>query len=209
MTSRCVVNLSTERYWPGQFRLVESLRNNTDADVLTFRHEYEVGAYLHSVSNYGFKPLSIEAAYKAGYRQILWLDASMNVIGDLEPIFQIIEHDGYFFQDSGWSNARWTNYNAYRYFGHKDGEMLSSGVLGLNFDNSTAMEFFTRWMKAMKDGVFNGCWSDHRHDQTCASLIAYDLGMKLQQANTYFVYGKENNKFIVDKTLILADGICL
>lgn len=205
--NNCIVNLSTERYWPGQLRLTESLRNNTDATVLTFQHEHEVGAYLHGVSNYGFKPLSFLAAHNAGYRYILWLDASMNVIRPLDPIFAIIAEDGYFFQDSGWMNKRWTNYNAYKYFGHSDGMMLSSGVLGLDMDSEIGIAFFTRWLQAMRDGVFNGDWADHRHDQCAASLIAHELNMKLQTGNTFFVYGKEDEPTISDKTLILADGI--
>ena len=207
--SQCVVNLSTERYWPGQERLVESLRNNTDATILTFRHESEVQAEPHSVNNYSFKPCSMIKAYEAGYRQILWLDASMNVIKPLDPIFEIIERDGYFFQDSGWPNSRWTNYKAYEYFGTNEGEMLSSGVLGLDLDSEIGYKFFDQWTQAMRDGIFNGSHHDHRHDQCAASIIAYKLGMKLQTANTFFVYGKENNEHIVEQTLILADGICL
>lgn len=209
MNKRCIVNLSTERYWPGQDRLIESLRNNTDADILTFRHEYEVGAKPHIENNYSFKPLAMLKAFEAGYTSIIWLDASMNVIRPLNPIFELIESDGYFFQDSGWMNERWTNEIARVYFGTNEGRMLSSGVLGVNMANVMGMRFFSWWLQSMKDGIFNGDWASHRHDQCAASLIAYHLNLKLQDGNTFFVYGKEDEPTISDKTLILADGICL
>lgn len=204
---RCIVNVSTRKNWPGQTRLEDSLMGKTNAAILFWPSEECVGAQLHKENNYSFKPLAIHQAYLAGYRQILWLDASMLVIKDLKPIFDIIEQDGYFFQNSGWLNKTWTNDRALEYFGTNEGEMLSSGVLGLDLTNELAYKFFDMWMQSMRDGIFNGSWDEHRHDQTCASIIAHKLGMKLQEANTFFVYGKEGNKYILDKTLILADGI--
>lgn len=205
--SRCIVNVATERYWPGQARLVESLAGKTDAKILTFKSEIEVDAEPHSVNNYSFKPMAILKAYEQGFRQILWLDASMNVISDLKPLFDVIDKDGYFLVDSGWPNSRWTNDKALEYFGTNEGEMLSSGILGLDLTNPLAYQFFDKWTQAMRDGMFNGDWDLHRHDQTCASLIAHKMGMKLQEANTFMVYGKQGNEFITEKTLMLADGI--
>lgn len=208
IVKRCVVNVSTERYWPGQKRLVKSLKTHTpDIDILTFGSEAEVGAAKHKVNNYSFKPMAMLKAYEMGYRQILWLDASMNVIKDITGIFDLIDKDGYFFVDSGWPNSRWTNDRALEYFGTNDGEMLSSGILGVDLTNPQAYSFFDAWTQAMRDGIFNGDWSNHRHDQTAASIIAHKMGMKLQEANTFMVYGKEGNEFIADKTLMLADGI--
>lgn len=205
VVKRCVVNLSTEKYWAGQDRLKQSIPNY---DILTYQTEAQVGSPLHKDNNYAFKPYTFIKAYELGYRQILWLDASMLPIADLQPIFDIIDKDGYFFQDSGWPNSRWTNEKAKEYFGTDEGQMLSSGVLGLDLTNPLAYQFFDEWTQAMRDGIFNGDWLSHRHDQTAASLIAHKLGMKLQDGNTFFVYGKEDEPTISDKTVLLADGIC-
>lgn len=205
--SRCVVNVSTDKYRRGQNRLHDSLQGRTDATILLFDSEESVGAEPHEVNNYSFKPMAMIKVYEKGFRQILWLDASMLVIKDLEPIFALIEKDGYFFQDSGWPNSRWTHDAAREYFGTDEGEMLSSGVLGLDLDSEIGYKFFDLWTQAMRDGMFNGDWDEYRHDQSCASLIAYKLGMKLQTANTFFVYGTEGNEFILDETILLADGI--
>lgn len=202
---RCVVNLSTEKYRSGQERLVKSINGY---DILTYRSESEVGAPLHKENNYAFKVYSIIKAINEGYSQILWLDASIRAIKDITPIFDCIDKDGYFFQDSGWPNSRWTTDKAKEYFGHNDGQMLSSGVLGLDITHSLAYKFFDLWSTSMLDGMFNGNWDNYRHDQTCASLIAHNLGMKLQDGNTFFVYGKDDETTISDKTVLLADGIC-
>lgn len=188
IVKRCVINLSTEKYWAGQDRLVASIGQY---EVLAFRTEAQVGAPPHSENNYAFKVYSFIKAYELGYRQILWLDASMRAIKDITPIFDIIDKDGYFFQDSGWTNERWTNKAAKEYFGHAKGRMLSGGVLGLDLTNPLAYKFFDLWSQAMRCGVFNGDWSDFRHDQSCASLIAYDLGMKLQDDNTFFSFRQQ------------------
>lgn len=205
--NRCVVNVSTDKYRRGQNRLHDSLQGRTNATILLFDSEESVGAEPHEVNNYSFKPMAMIKAYEKGYRQVLWLDASMLVIKDLEPIFALIEKDGYFFQDSGWPNKRWTTFKAREYFGTDEGPMLSSGVLGLDLDSEIGYKFFDLWTQAMRDGMFNGDWSEFRHDQSCASLIAYKLDMKLQTANTFFVYGTEGNEFILDETILLADGI--
>jgi hypothetical protein len=206
--NRCIVNVSTDKYRKGQKRLATSLRNNTTAAVLLFESEEEVGAELHTDNNYAFKPRAVIKAYEAGYRQILWLDASMRAIKNIDVIFDIIERDGYFFQDSGWPNSRWTTPEAKEYFGTDEGDMLSSGVLGLDLDSEIGYKFFDQWTQAMRDGMFNGSWDDYRHDQSAASLIAFNMGLKLQPGNTFFVYGKEDEPTISEQTVLLADGVC-
>jgi len=203
---RAVINLSTEKYRKGQQRLFNSLKGSYDCILYT--SELQVNAPLHSENNYGFKPATFVDAMRIGYKHLLWLDASMLVIKDLQPIFDIIEQDGYFFQDSGWMNDRWTNDKAKEYFGTNEGRMLSSGVLGLNLETEIGRKFLSDWLQAMQDGVFNGSWDNFRHDQTCASLIAYKMGLKLQDGNTFMVYGKMDEPTISEKTLLLADGIC-
>lgn len=205
--NRCVVNVSTDKYRKGQKRLQTSLRNKTNAAVLLFDSEEAVGAEPHADNNYAFKPRAIIKAYEAGYRQILWLDASMRAIKNIDVIFDIIERDGYFFQDSGWPNSRWTTPEAKEYFGTDEGEMLSSGVLGVDLDSEIGYKFFDQWTQAMRDGMFNGSWDVYRHDQSAASLIAFNMGLKLQAGNTFFVYGKDDEPTISKQTVLLADGI--
>lgn len=201
---KAIVNLSTDKYRRGQQRLAKSLDGNTKAHFFAYKRESEVGAESHVQNKYSFKPLCFKLLHEAGFDQILWLDASMMVIKNLDPIFDIIDRQGYFFQDSGWMNSRWTNRNAKEYFGTDEGEMISSGVLGINFNTVIGRTFFDMWLKAAEDGIFNGSHDDHRHDQTCASIIAHKLGMKITPNNSFWNYGKEPWH---ENILILADGI--
>lgn len=204
--ARAIVNVSNRKYWRGQDRLLQSLKGKTDAEVLPFRFESQVGAKKHSESMYGFKPLAIEKAYNLGYRQLLWLDASMYVLRDLEPIFKQIEQDGYFWQDSGWRNDRFTTPSQKEYFGTDEGTMISSGVVGLDLTHPDASDFLYLWLGAMKDGMFNGSHEVTRHDQTCASLIIENMGLKITENNTHWTYGNPENEY-PENILILAHGI--
>lgn len=201
---RAIVNLSTKKYWKGQNRLVETLKGNTDAQLLMYKREADVGAKTHQESMYGFKPMAIAKAYWLGYRQILWLDASMYVIKDLNPIFDMIEERGYFAQDSGWWNDRWTTPEAKEYFGTNKGKMISSGVLGFDLESEVGLEFFNRWLMAMEEGMFHGSHDNYRHDQSAASLIIENMKLYITPNNTYWNYGKEP---FHENILILADGI--
>lgn len=200
-----IINLSTKKYEKGQLRLRGSLEDKTDADILFYSKESEVGARSHRESMYGFKPKAFQQAWIMGYRKIVWLDASIVAIKDLNPIFEAIEKDGYFFQDSGWMNSRWTPQHVKDYFGTDEGKMISSGVVGLNLENQMAINFLYLWLKAMGAGMFNGSHDVYRHDQSCASLIIQNLGLKITDNNTFWNYGKEP---MHDGIVALADGIC-
>jgi hypothetical protein len=203
---RAIVNLSTKKYWPGQIRLVRSLRFKTDATLFLYRSEEDVESPEHKDNPYAFKIHAIEKALEAGYEQVLWLDASMYAVKDLSPIFKHIEREGYFFQNSEWLNERLTNLHARNYFGTSEGWNISSGCVGLDFRNNQVKEFFKRWKQSMIDGIFKGSWEDHRHDQTCASLIAYKMGLKISPKDTFFQYITEPP--IKENILLIVDGIC-
>ena len=62
--------------------------------------------------------------------------------------------------------------------------------MAYDFDVPITEEFFRRWKKACEDGIFQGKWKNennceskdprcrgHRHDQSCAELISYQLGI--------------------------------
>lgn len=199
---KAIVNYSTEKYRIGQDRLLESLAGQ-QFDQYFFSEE-STDIPTHEQSMYAFKVYSIDRLRRMGYDIVLWLDASMVAIKGISPIFDHIEKHGYFFQDSGWANDRWTTQAQAEYFGTNSGKMISAGVIGLNFNNHVAIEFFKRWHKSMEAGMFIGSHNDNRHDQTCASLIIEQLKMDIIENNTYWCYGKSP---VNENIVILADGI--
>lgn len=188
-----IVNFSTHQYYQGQIRLANSIKGY---ETLMFDDYKQIGSPTHQESPYEFKVHAIEKALEKD-PIVLWMDSSMKVVGDLSVIENIIKTDGYFMEEAGHYAGRWTNQHTRNYFNlteqeAKQGEggitMFSAGLLGLNSQSPIAMDFFKQWKASALAGCFRGDWQDHRHDMTCASIIATRLGMKYQSGGTYMAY---------------------
>lgn len=222
---KAIVNLSTLRYAKAQYRLSESLKNRTDAEVLLYQSERQVEAPSHSQNPYAFKIYAIEEAIRQGYEQILWLDSSCYAIKDIQPVFDIIDQEGYFMEYSGHEAGKWTNDRTLEYFGITRDEafeipMFSAGFTGLDFRNHNTIEFFNRWKQAMLDGMFKGEWTNknktesedprvegHRHDLCVGSIIAYQLGMKHHSGENLFQYAKPTDTPESESIVFYLQGI--
>lgn len=187
-----VVNFATKEYRRAQQRL----KNSLVGYKTLFFEDYQPGWTTHQQSPYEFKIHAIRAALQID-PIVLWVDSSMYRVGDLSVIENIIKTDGYFQEEAGHYAGRWTNQHTRDYFHVTDDEMkqeaggitmFSAGLLGLNRDSEKAMQFLEAWHTSAKAGCFRGDWSDHRHDMTCASIIATRLGMKYQTGGTHLAY---------------------
>lgn len=179
---KAIVNLSTISYNKGKLRMIESLKNNFDGDILIFDNEFSVGSPIHDENPYAFKIYAIEKALLKGYNQILWLDASVYAIKDVSPLFDIIKINGLFMEDSKFYVGDWCNEYTLDYFKINRSQasnipMFSGGFIGFDFTNKMAIEFFDNWKNSMIAGCFKGNWSNHRHDMTCGSIIAHQMGI--------------------------------
>lgn len=188
-----VVNFSTREYKAGQNRLRNSLNGHSN---LMYSEYNQIGSPRHKESPYEFKVHAIRKAMELD-DIVLWVDSSMYLVGDLSAIESIIKTDGYFFEEAGHYVGRWTNQFTREYFNLTDEEskqeaggitMFSAGLLGLNLKSELAMQFLYEWEQSAKAGCFRGNWEDHRHDMTCASIIATRLGMKYQSGGTHLAY---------------------
>lgn len=191
----CIINVAMGGWYPkGQERLVRSLiHHGFNWDIKTWT-TWPNNNYDKSCP-YNIKTAALEEAIKEGYTHILWLDSSVWAVGDPNKIFDIINTQGYYLGDSGYNCAQSCNDRMLKYFGinRNTAEAIpdcASGILGLYIDNPIAKEFATRWIKAGKDGAFEGSRQHdnqsldprflfHRQDQSAASIIAYSLGMNL------------------------------
>jgi hypothetical protein len=216
---RAIVNYSTEQYYEIQDRLFNSF---TGIDKVKLR---ELNCDSHQSNPYAFKIQAIEAAMIAGYKQVLWLDSSCWAVKDPSPIFDIIDAKGYFMEEAGHMAGNWTNDRALEYFQISRDEamnipMYSAGFTGINFDTDIGWKFFSWWRSAMEFGMFRGQWDNdthsesrdprckgHRHDMSCASIIAYKLGMTFEPGNSYFQYGSPESELNHDKIIFKLQGI--
>lgn len=187
-----VVNFATKEYRRAQQRLKISL---TEHQGLYFE-DYQPGWPTHQQSPYAFKIHAIKRALEID-PIVLWADASFYKVGDLSIIEKIIVEEGFFASEAGHYAGKWTNEHTRNYFKVTEEEMqqgpggitlFSAGLLGLNKNNELAMEFLRQWEASEKAGCFRGDYSNHRHDQSCASIIATRLGLKYQRGGQHMSY---------------------
>jgi hypothetical protein len=209
----------------GKKRLQSMMPAYTEADLVLFQDEAEIGAPQHDNNPYAFKLYAIQRALEGGYELIFYVDASVYPIKSIKPIFDIIERDGFFMQHSGQVVGQWTNDRTLQYF-HLDRDQAmtmemygNAGLLGLNFGHPVAQEFFKRWWEAMLDGQFIGTWGNldrgqsadprcfgHRHDMSVGSIIAHQLGMNtgFQDGDKWLEYSAPHPKPKNDSVLLKA-----
>lgn len=212
---RAVVSLANERgnYWKALDRLRGSLHGKTDATFFGFLSEDEVGAPKHLDNPYAFKIYAIEKVRQHGFKSILWLDSSVVVRKDITPIFEEIESRGYIMQEAGCYVGDWCNDETLEGFNLSREKAMSmacygnAGFLGLNFYSRGAIDFFNRWKWAMEKGYFKGDWSNHRHDLTCGSIIANELGMKYHKGDEILQYSAPDAPLINDTIYFSAQGM--
>lgn len=204
---KAIINVSTLKYARGQYRLSETLKGKTDADILLYQSERQVEAPKHSQNRYAFKTYAMVKAVGLGYDLLLWLDASMYVLKDLKPVFDHIKEHGYLAQWSGWYNDRFTTPEQKEYFGTDKGKMVSSGFIGINVSHPKGLELLRQWHKASQDGIFNFNHDVSRQDQTAISLIIENMGLEILDNNTFWSYGTPEETY-PENILAIANGIC-
>jgi hypothetical protein len=204
----------------GVARLEASLAEHWSGNVMVWKNEWPPMSPPHPAVPYAFKYYAIEAARAAGHARVLWCDASVWALRDPSPVFGVIAGQGYYLWDSGWECDQWCNDRILRNFGieraaARQMPMISAGIMGLDFEHPTAREFFRRWCRSMDRGDFLGSWTrdetegtdprylGHRHDQAAASLIAAQLGMRLDRSVGLCAYYRHNDP----ETVLTCQGM--
>jgi hypothetical protein len=206
---KCVINFAAGSWYPaGQRRLLASLRDvGFDGDALASSSESELGAPPHIASPYAFKPFALREAVARGYELVIWADASVWAIRDIQPMFAHLERYGWMFFFNC-AAGTWTSDACLRSFGIDRDRAMSIPMLmgicmGWNMREPKCREFLRVWLEKAVDGsTFPGSWTNHhhevsrdprvlghRHDQSAASLIAWQLGMNfVAPEETHFQY---------------------
>jgi len=190
------VTFSNGRYLGQEQKLRYTVeRHCPDADIFTFHDYAEIGSPSHQQSPYSFKVHAIETVRNRGYKIIFWCDSIIRLRKPIDDLIPLIKQVGVYLQADGWPVGAWANDRALNYFSvTRDGAMkieaIYACIMGFDFSTPIAVEFFNRWKKASNDGIFVGNWKNdlktesqdercrgHRHDQTCAELVSYQLGI--------------------------------
>jgi hypothetical protein len=222
----CIVNFSDFKFFIGQERLKESLiKHGYLGDIILFNEFSEVGSKLHLEVPYQFKVYAIEKARQMGYDVVLYCDASLYAIKDVMPVIYHIIEKGYLLEYCGFKAGQYSTDLCLNEFGLTRDDAMniklhSAGFTGLNFKNEKATQFFDRWLKLAKEEItFCGDWNNnskqcsqderclgHRHDQTTASIISYQLG--IERTNPYFMQYAYDGVETKESTIFNCRGIC-
>ena len=203
----CIISVGVGHWYPkGIHRLGKSLNYHGWPGDTILHTEYPEGCPPHNEVPYALKVYAFQEAFDKGYTSAMWLDSSVWCIKYPDEHINSLAGDGYYLVDCEFMCDEWTNDNCLNHFGltreqAREIPMISGGILGLNMDFEIAREFFAQYKGAMEAGAFKGMWKDdekvegsgdrykgHRHDQSCASIIAHRLGMKIHPFDTYDVY---------------------
>lgn len=222
---RFIVNVGVGMWYPkGSMRLNSSLIN------IGYSGKRQIYAgYLpndcpkHTDRNYGFKAFALKDAVEAGATSLLWCDSSIYVVKSPDPIFNIIERQGYYFIDNGNSCAQTATDKCLENFGISRDEAekipeITTCVFGFSMLHKQGKEFYEQFLYHESIGSFNG-GRDHRdedstdprfwfcrHDQTVASLIAGMTEMSnINKYSDHVVYAKDVNT-IPESVSLINDG---
>lgn len=218
-SKRAVVTVATGPYVALQARLLASLNaSGWTGPLLAWTDALPPDSPPHDEAPYGFKIYAIAEALRQGHTSILWMDSPCEVIRPLDPLFEHIERTGHLFTTSGERLGNWTSDECLEAFGlDRDaalGLTLFNGTLiGLDYEQQTAREWFRRWRQQCEAGLFRGpylselapeavkaskpgkavgplspdprCWG-HRHDEAVGSALAHLMGMDIAPAPELF-----------------------
>lgn len=220
-----IINYSDPQFKAGQDRLKNSLtEHGFKGDVLLYDNVNQLGCKPHVLVPYQFKVYAMNRAFIEGYDLILYCDASIWAIKNIDSVFKYIEDNGHLLEYCGYSLGQYCSDHALYEFGLTRDEAFniqlhSAGFTGLNLRNQTSEEFLRQWFYfAAHEKTFVGDWNNnnkqvskdprclgHRHDQSVASFVANRLNMKRDKPRLMQYHF--DNVPILEETHFLARGI--
>ena len=165
-------------------------------DVYTFSTFEEIGSPTHQESPYEFKLHSIRTVYMKGYDIVIWCDSPIRLVRRITDWIPEIERRGVYLQEDGHALGTWANDKALAEFKLTRDQAMElqtvyACVMAFDFRHPKTKPFFYRWKDCADKGLFKGRWKNdqqtesedprckgHRHDQTCAELVARELGIR-------------------------------
>jgi hypothetical protein len=197
MAKVAFVSFATGIYIEKQKRLEFSVRK-FGYDIFTYTTFESIGSPTHEESPYEFKLHAIRAVYMKGYDIVIWCDSIIQLLRPITSWIPEIEKRGVYLQKDGHRLGNWANDRALEEFGVKRDDVMAEGttiyacVMAFDFRYPITKRFLYRWKQCADKGLFRGKWNNkdrtesqdprcegHRHDQTCAELVARELEIKV------------------------------
>jgi hypothetical protein len=165
-------------------------------DIFSYSSFEEIGSPDHTTSPYEFKIHAIRAVYMKGYDIVIWCDSPLRLVRNIQSWIPEIEKRGVYLQSDSHPLGSWANDNALKHFNLTRDEAMKlktvyACVMAFDFRNPITREFLNRMKDCADRGLFKGKWKNneltesqdprcegHRHDQTCAELVAREMNIQ-------------------------------
>lgn len=184
-------------YALGVERCVAGLKANGYKGEVWAHTSYPEGCPTHQEMPYAFKAWLLERAIRAGFEQVLWLDAACVPVKSLARLWYEIERDGCALPFSPLSIGEWCSDACLEAMEVTREQVMAmkpslwNCVCGLDLRQELPSELARRWCALRTDArIFGGPWTNearqcsadarvkgHRHDQTAMTILAYRLGL--------------------------------
>jgi len=205
---RTLVTLGTEPYYSvGVKRMYESvIKNDPTIEFASWSKTYPTNSPTHQELPYAFKTFAMLEARKNGSELAVWLDSPGVVLRKLDPLYDLIARQGYYFVANGWSVGQWSSDLCLEYFSisrEKAFEIpqVAGGFWGLDFRTELASSFMDEIQSHVKAKTpFFGDWVNtqgqisedkrvlgHRHDQIIMSIMVYRMGLTTVPEGNSFI----------------------
>jgi len=178
--------------------LLDRLVGSTNGEPISvWRDSYPDGSPTHQQIPYGFKAFILKGLSEK-YETLLWLDSSVVILKSLEPLWELIERQGYWFSSNQPHNCgEWTCDSALAPLEISREEafgipQVMGTAFGLSMKHELSHKLLSQYFELAQGQAFCGPWANdrgqaspdkrvkgHRHDQTVLSVLAKRAGMAL------------------------------
>lgn len=196
-------------YPSGIDRLERSLIFNGWAGDLRLLKTYPELCPNHKENPYAFKPYLFKEVFDAGFKVALWVDCSFWAVRNPMPMLDYVNDNGLYFFKSGYPLSATATDLLLQHAKEKREDLVdvpefATGAVGINISNPRGKEFFDEWMNQCKLGLFKGnrvhdendskhpLFKFSRQDQSSASMILHDMGIKNINAPEWIAYHGTN-----------------
>lgn len=137
-----------------------------------FYRELPLGCPPHSEQMYAFKIWAMQRAIDAGFRYILWMDATFQPIASIEPLWESIKQDGWYAPpQASHKLGEWASGFLLYEMDLPRGEawmvpLVYSGLVGLDMGSENGKEIWRQWVQSQ----VSGCWNGAHYHEAGASL---------------------------------------
>lgn len=194
-----VVSFANNSYSELIKRQKTEFKKYLDCDYYCFNNFSEIESPSHEAIPYAFKPYAIQKIKNLGYSKILWADSPVYPIKEINNVLNELNNNGILLIDNvGWSISSYTNINCLNILGMdletaNKAPMVMACFMAFDFENELTCKIFNEYLNHVNTGAYNGEWSNHRHDQSVISILAFQNNIKLKHPKNILCYANEQH----------------